>query len=218
MSIRYIILFTLAASFNLIAAEAPNFIFILSDDHGWSQVSHQAHPDMQNSKSDYISTPNLSRIALEGMRFTRGYSPAPLCTPTRRSIVCGASAARSGSEFKSSYVPADHMTLPKALKQANKNYACAHFGKWGELMISTPEECGYDLSDTGGMEDKMKSHHIVEDPKRTNSVTDRAISFIKKQHKAGKPFYVQVSYYAIHLRVELLESSLKKYQAKGAPE
>lgn len=205
-------------------AKAPNFIFILSDDQGWSQVSHQAHPDMKNSKSDYISTPNMGRIAKEGMRFTRGYSPAPLCTPTRRSIVCGASAARSGSEFKSSYVPADHMTLPKALKMANSNYSCAHFGKWGEQMISTPEDCGYDLSDgmtgnvTGGMEDKNKSHHIVDDPKRTGSVTDRAIAFIKEQKNAGKPFYAQVSYYAIHLRVELLDSSLKKYQAKGEPD
>ena len=207
-----------------IQAESPNIILILTDDQGWSQVGHQAHPDMKDSKSDYISTPNMTRIAKEGMIFTRGYSPAPLCTPTRRSIVCGASAARSGPEFASSYIPADHMTLPKALKMANKNYVCAHFGKWGEQMISTPEQCGYDLSDgmtgnaTGGMADKMKPHHIVEDPKRTNSVTDRTIDFIKKQNAAGKPFYAQVSYYAIHLRVELMEASLKKYQAKGAPD
>jgi arylsulfatase A-like enzyme len=203
---------------------APNFVFILTDDQGWSQVSHQAHPDMPEAKSDYISTPNMSRIAQEGMQFTRGYAPAPLCTPTRRSIVCGASAARSGSEFLSTYVPHEHMTMPKALKQANSNYACAHFGKWGEKMISTPEQCGYDLSDgmtgnvTGGMADKMKAHHIVDDPKRTGTVTDRSIDFIKAQHKAGKPFYAQVSYYAIHLRVELIEASLTKYQAKGAPD
>ena len=89
----------------------------------------------------------MDRIAEEGMRFTGGYSPAPLCTPTRRSILCGTSAARSGTEFVSSWVPADHMTLPRALKQANPEYQCAHFGKWGEKMISSPEECGYDVSD-----------------------------------------------------------------------
>ena len=91
-------------------------------------------------------------------------------------------------------------------------------------MISSPEECGYDVSDghtgnvTGGMEDKMKPAHIVEDPKRTGSVTDRSIEFIRKQTKAGKPFYTQVSYYAVHLRTELLQASLEKYQKKGAPD
>ena len=88
-------------------------------------------------------------------------------------------------------------------------------------MISSPEECGYDVSDghtgnvTGGMAEKMQPAHIVEDPKRTGSVTDRSIEFIREQTKAGKPFYAQVSYYAVHLRSELLQTSLDKYQKKG---
>jgi arylsulfatase A-like enzyme len=206
------------------SAAPPNFVFILTDDQGWSQVGHLPHPQMQEAKSTYLETPSLTRIATEGMRFTRGYAPAPLCTPTRRSIVCGASAARSGTEFASRYVPHEHMTLPKALKMTGNNYVCAHFGKWGEKMISTPEQCGYDVSDgetgnvTGGMADRMKSHHIVDDPKRSDSVTDRTIAFMKAQKAADKPFYAQVSYYATHLRVELTESTLKKYQKKGKPD
>lgn len=205
-------------------AESPNIILILTDDQGWSQRSGLMDPENPESGSSYLHTPAMDRIAAEGMRFTGGYSPAPLCTPTRRSILCGTSAARSGSEFVSSWVPADHMTLPRALKQANPEYQCAHFGKWGEKMISSPEECGYDVSDghtgnvTGGMADKMQPAHIVEDPKRTGSVTDRAIKFIREQTKAGKPFYTQVSYYAVHLRTELLQASLDRYQAKGAPD
>ena len=78
--------------------------------------STDALRSMNEAKSTYLETPNLTRIATEGMRFTRGYAPAPLCTPTRRAIVCGASAARSGTEFASRYVPHEHMTLPKALK------------------------------------------------------------------------------------------------------
>jgi len=181
-------------------------------------------PENPKSGSIYLHTPAMDRIAAEGMRFTGGYSPAPLCTPTRRSILCGTSAARSGTEFASEWVPADHMTLPRALKQANPEYQCAHFGKWGEKMISSPEECGYDVSDghtgnvTGGMADKMQPAHIVEDPKRTGSVTDRSIKFIREQTNAGKPFYVQVSYYAVHLRTELLQTSLEKYQNKGVPD
>ena len=205
-------------------AESPNIILVLTDDQGWSQRSGLMDPENPESGSSYLRTPSMDRIAKEGMRFTGGYSPAPLCTPTRRSILCGTSAARSGSEFESKWVPADHITLPRALKQANPEYQCAHFGKWGEKMISSPEECGYDVSDghtgnvTGGMADKMQPAHIVEDPKRTGSVTDRSIEFIRKQAKAGNPFYAQVSYYAVHLRTELLQSSLDKYQKKGAPD
>ena len=205
-------------------ADSPNIILILTDDQGWSQRSGLMDPENPETGSSYLHTPAMDRIAEEGMRFTGGYSPAPLCTPTRRSILCGTSAARSGSEFQSDWVPADHMTIPRALKQANRNYQCAHFGKWGEKMISSPEECGYDVSDghtgnvTGGMADKMQPAHIVKDPKRTGSVTDRSIEFIRKQTKAGKPFYAQVSYYAVHLRTELLQASLDKYQKKGAPD
>lgn len=205
-------------------ADPPNIILILTDDQGWSQRSGLMDPDNPQTGSSYLHTPAMDRIAAEGMRFTSGYSPAPLCTPTRRSILCGTSAARSGTEFASAWVPADHMTLPRALKLANPKYQCAHFGKWGEKMISSPKECGYDVSDghtgnvTGGMADKMQPAHIVADPKRTGSVTDRSIEFIRKQTKAGKPFYAQVSYYAVHLRTELRQASLEKYQKKGAPD
>ena len=219
--------FILIALFGVITAlqaDSLNIILILTDDQGWSQRSGLMDPDNPQTGSSYLYTPAMDRIAKEGMRFTGGYSPAPLCTPTRRSILCGTSAARSGTEFASKWVPADHMTLPRALKLANPKYQCAHFGKWGEKMISSPEECGYDVSDghtgnvTGGMADKMQPAHIVEDPKRTGSVTDRTIKFIQKQTKAGKPFYVQVSYYAVHLRTELRQASLEKYQKKGAPD
>lgn len=219
--------FILIALFGVITAlqaDSLNIILILTDDQGWSQRSGLMDPDNPQTGSSYLYTPAMDRIAKEGMRFTGGYSPAPLCTPTRRSILCGTSAARSGTEFASKWVPADHLTLPRALKLANPKYQCAHFGKWGEKMISSPEECGYDVSDghtgnvTGGMADKMQPAHIVEDPKRTGSVTDRTIKFIQKQTKAGKPFYAQVSYYAVHLRTELRQASLEKYQKKGAPD
>ena len=218
------ILITLFGVITALQADSPNIILILTDDQGWSQRSGLMDPDNPQTGSSYLYTPAMDRIAKEGMRFTGGYSPAPLCTPTRRSILCGTSAARSGTEFASKWVPADHMTLPRALKLANPKYQCAHFGKWGEKMISSPEECGYDVSDghtgnvTGGMADKMQPAHIVEDPKRTGSVTDRTIKFIQKQTKAGKPFYAQVSYYAVHLRTELRQASLEKYQKKGAPD
>ncbi len=234
----YCLALSLAISFcaitSAIASSPPNIVLILTDDHGWSQLSEWMDPAVEDSKSDYLETPNLKRLIKSGMRFTNGYSPAPLCTPTRRSILCGSSAARSGSEFKSSWIPADHLTIPKALKSVNKNYRCAHFGKWGEQMISTPKECGYDVSDgetgnnTGGMPSSLGikgGHengppHFIDnkDPKLTRSVTDRSIDFMQGQTKAGHPFYLQASYYAQHLSVVCTEESLKKYKAKGVPD
>ncbi|MEM1295321.1 MAG: sulfatase-like hydrolase/transferase [Verrucomicrobiota bacterium] len=214
---------------------APNILLILTDDHGWSQVSKEMDPRTPESFSGYLETPNLVRLMDEGMRFTSGYSPAPLCTPTRRSILCGTSAARSGTEFQSpKWIPAEHLTIPKALKAANGEYRCAHFGKWGEHMISTPEECGYDASDgmtgngTGGMPNTLGikgGHedgppHFIDndDPKLTRSMTDRAIAFMKEQAEADKPFYVQASYKAQHLTVVTSEDTLVQYLEKGTPD
>lgn len=226
--------FLLIITSDAIHADSPNIILILTDDQGWSQTSFKADPRLDVSHSNYLETPNMARLATEGMRFTSGYSPAPLCTPTRRSILCGSSAARCGSEFVSKWIPADHMTIPKALKMANPDYRCAHFGKWGEQMISTPEECGYDTSDgmtgnnTGGMPKSLgikgghndgPPHFINnEDPKLTRSVSSRAVDFMEQQTSEGKPFYLQVSYYAQHLSVVCTEELLEKYQDKGTPD
>jgi len=233
---RFINLSILSVCFSSLAIASPNIVLILTDDQGWSQLSARMDPELKESKSDYLEAPNMARMMNQGRRFTSGYSPAPLCTPTRRAILCGTTAARSGSEFKSpSWIPADHLTIPKALKMANPDYRAAHFGKWGEDMISTPEECGYDFSDgmtgnmTGGMPKSLGiasgSHtegppHFIdnEDPKRTLSVTGKAIDFMKRQVRAKKPFYVQVSYYAQHLSVVTRQSLLEKYEKKGTPD
>lgn len=213
---------------------SPNIILILTDDQGWSQTTYRADPRIAESCSSYLETPNMSRLASSGMQFTSGYSPAPLCTPTRRSILCGTTTARSGSEFASKWVPADHMTIPKALKMVNPDYRCAHFGKWGEQMISLPEDCGYDASDgmtgnnTGGMPKSLGvdgSHddgppHFIDndDAKRTRTVTDKAIAFMQEQTQDGHPFYLQISYYAQHLSVVCTDEGLAKYQQKGSPD
>jgi len=213
--------------------EQPNILFILTDDQGWSQVSSPMHPKIPESASQYLSTPNIDRLGDAGMRFTSGYAPAPISTPTRRCILTGTSAARSGTEFTSYFVPAEHMTIPNALKQANPNYFCAHFGKWGEGMISSPEDCGYDASDgetdnrTGGSPSSLgvvrrqqSPPYFIdnEDPKRTFSVTDSAVAFMQRAVGENRPFYVQVSYYAVHLSIICREETLRKYQQKGDPD
>src|SRR5687767_7264397 len=162
MNVRFVLLLGLLSHIGMAApAKPPNFLLILSDDHGWSQLSETMDPRVPDARSTYLETPSIARLMREGVRFTSGYAPAPLCTPTRRSILCGTSAARSGSEFSSKWRPTDHLTMPKALKQADSSYRTAHFGKWGEQMNATPEEAGYDASDgltgnvTGGMPNSL---------------------------------------------------------------
>jgi len=214
----------------------PNIILILTDDQGWSMTSGLMDPLVPESKSTYLEMPNIDRLAAEGVRFTSGYAPSALCTPTRRSILSGTSAARTGPDFPSntSWIPKDHLTIPTALQKANPNYRSAHFGKWGGIhMASTPEEAGYAASSgvtdnpEGGMpatlgfpnHEKAPPHFIDnEDPKRSFSISDDSVAFIREQVEAGRPFYVQASYYAPHLSIVCKESTLKKYEAKGEPD
>jgi arylsulfatase A len=216
--------------------ERPNLVFILTDDQSWTQTSFRMDPRVPHSFSPYLHTPNMQRLAEQGMRFTDGYASAPICTPTRRSILCGMTTARQrGTEFPSDFDPRQHLTIPKALKAVDPAYRCAHFGKWGESMVADPEEAGYDESDgitgnhTGDFltwEEKGKQARTktkrpkisptpFEDPKRCFGVTERATDFMRRQAEASRPFYVQVSHYAVHDQIQARAETLKKYREKG---
>lgn len=73
---------------------SPNIIFILTDDQGWTSVSHLANPNIPESKSDFYETPNMDKLAKMGVLFTQGYAPNPICSPTRNSMMFGQNAAR----------------------------------------------------------------------------------------------------------------------------
>jgi len=209
-------------------AARPNFIFILTDDQGWSEISVAMDPTVAQAASDYFETPNMQRLAERGMRFQSGYSPAPLCTPTRRSILCGMTPARQrGTEFRSTFDWSGRLTLPRALKSVDPAYRCAHFGKYGEQIPVLPEENGFDESDgatgnkTGGCPSDMKERGMTavnDDPKLTSSMTARALDFLERQVRQEHPFYLQVSYYATHLQVQTRQAMLDKYTQKGQPD
>ncbi|MDE0821963.1 MAG: sulfatase-like hydrolase/transferase, partial [Opitutales bacterium] len=76
-----------------VIASPPNFVFILADDQGWNALSIPADPGEPASGSPYFQTPRLAKLALQGMRFSQAYSPAPTCSPTRHSIQFGRSPA-----------------------------------------------------------------------------------------------------------------------------
>ena len=224
---QLLLLASLVATTGL-AQPKSNFVFILTDDQGWSQLSFAMDPEIGQAASEFLETPNMARLAEQGMRFTSGYSPAPLCTPTRRSIFCGMTPARQrGTEFASEFDWEGRLTLPRALKQADRNYRTAHFGKFGSQMGADPEQVGFDESDgwttnsTGGMPTPMEERGrsvTKQDPKLAFSITERAIDFVKRQVAERRPFYVQLSHYAAHLQVQTRPGSLERFEKKGSPD
>jgi len=122
-------------------AAQPNIVLILADDLGWSDVGCYGHP--------WHRTPHIDRLASEGMRFTNGYSPAPICSAARASILTGRTPARLQFEFVTKAeaspqkldapqplaAPPYTLNLPLAEitvaeRLATLNYETAFFGKW----------------------------------------------------------------------------------------
>jgi len=133
------------------AAEAveprlPNILFIFADDLGYGDVGCY-NPDSR------IPTPNLDRLATEGMRFTDAHSPATVCTPSRYSLMTGQMAFRvpgGGRVFTGaggpSLIAEDRLTLPEMLREAG--YATAAFGKW-HVGMSFYDKDGNPIHDGG---------------------------------------------------------------------
>ena len=81
-SLLLLLIFLLSCSENKDKKESPNFILFLVDDQGWSGTSVNMSDNIDSSGSLYFETPNLERLASSGMRFSRGYSSSPVCSPS----------------------------------------------------------------------------------------------------------------------------------------
>ncbi len=126
-------------------ASSPNVVIIFADDLGYGDLGTYGHPT--------IMTPNLDRMAAEGMKFTQFYSAASVCTPSRAALLTGRLPVRSGMAsdqrrvlFPDSKlgIPADEITIAEALKE--EGYATAAVGKWhlGHLPPYLPTNNGFD--------------------------------------------------------------------------
>ncbi len=219
-----LLLFFSCNSFLNSSPSAPNFILILTDDQGWTSTSVQMSGEIEMSKSTYFETPNLERLANNGMKFSRGYSAAPVCSPSRYSIQFGQTPARLNMirvGMNTEHINHNNaITIPKILKHINPNYVTAHYGKWG--IDVDPSVLGYDCDDgpNGNKEGKFtntKSQwevEISEDPKKIFSLTKKSIDFIKKQADSKTPFFLQISHYAIHTNIMTNQRAFNKYQNK----
>ncbi|MGE4337446.1 MAG: sulfatase-like hydrolase/transferase [Pigmentiphaga sp.] len=198
----------------------PNIIFILADDLGYADLSCYGARDANNQLVDV--SPNLSRLAAQGMRFTRAYSNSAVCSPTRFALITGrwqyrlrgAAEEPLGPAFgdKILGLPPSHPTLPSLLSQAG--YRTALIGKWhlgypphfGPRLSGYQEFWGY----LGGGVDYFAHTaprgapdlwHNETPIKREGYLTDllslTAVDFIKQQD-ASQPFMLSLHYSAPH--------------------
>lgn len=205
--------------------QRPNIVFMMSDDQNWHGLSVAMHPDIPNSRSDVIDTPNLETLAGQGMRFSAAYAPASVCSPTRISLQTGRSpAALHWTKAARSVTAADgykmvgprniraisqeHITIAELLKQAG--YATAHYGKW-HINGGGPGNHGYDEHD-GDIGNEYAHQFGDPNPADIFGMAKRAASFMEKNAKADKPFFIQLSWHALHAPQNALKATLAKYQ------
>ena len=189
----------------------PNFVFILADDLGYA--------DLHCYGGAAPCSPNLDKLATEGLRFTNGYANSSVCSPSRFAIATGRYQHRVRGGFDEPIasaspelgLPPEHPTMASMLREAG--YATALVGKWhlGSLPWFGPLKSGYDefFGHRSGAVDFFShhgfaSHDLWEGDQEvtrhgylTDLVTDRAIDFVKRQ-SSSKPFLLSLHYNAPH--------------------
>jgi len=181
------------------AADRPNVILVMADDQGWGDMAYNGHPTLK--------TPNFDAAAAAGLRFDRFYAAAPVCSPTRASVMTGRHPNRMGV-FKWGYpIRPQEVTVAEALKTAG--YATGHFGKWhlGSVRHASPVHPGHNgfdewLSAPNFFDnDPILSRQGTAVPTRGESSTvtvDAALEWITARAKSGGPFLAVVWFGSPH--------------------
>jgi arylsulfatase A-like enzyme len=203
----------------------PNIILIMADDLGWT--------DLGCYGSKFYETPNLDKLASQGMRFTSAYTSGPNCAPTRAALYSGqygprtgvytvASGARGLAENRKllpvpnvTNLPLETVTLGQAMKDAG--YTTALFGKWhlggGKYH---PSQRGFDEA----VVSMGKHFNFNTDPKvkvppdayLADFLTDRAVDFIERHRK--QPFFLCVMHFGVHTPHEAKKELVEKFRTK----
>ena len=186
----------------------PNIVIFLSDDMGWNQVGFNG--------GKAIATPNIDRIAREGVKLTQFYVQS-VCSPTRAALLTGRYPFRNGMEERShgndvaGMLP-DERTLAQALKSAG--YATAIFGKW-HLGVwrkhHLPRARGFDhqygfygaLIDSfsrvrGSTYDWHRNEQLLHEPGYSTFLIADEFTRVLQRHDATKPFFYYVPFNAVH--------------------
>ncbi len=181
--------------------DPPNIVFIMSDELAYFELSHMGNP--------YIRTPNIDRMAAEGIRFTQALAAAPVCAPLRGALMTGKHMGHASVRANGGGTPlrADEVTIASMLKQ--KNFATGGFGKWGaggRDSTGVPEKHGFDVF--FGYYDQVHAHsffppYLIRNSEEVKlegniggrqgktyshyAIMDEALEFIKTNQQ--KPFF-----------------------------
>ncbi|NNE90874.1 MAG: arylsulfatase [Verrucomicrobiales bacterium] len=210
------------------AAEKPNIILIMVDDMGWSDIG---------CYGSEIETPNIDRLASEGLLFTNFYNNAK-CTTTRASLLTGLYPRNGGKG--TNLLTENMLTLGEALKMAG--YKTGLSGKWhnGSSAPHRPFDRGFDKSYglwdgccnffdpsipdpkfKGGRtrffgEDDKRIEEFSEDFFTTDAFTDHALETIKSHVNSGQPFFHYLPYTEPHYPIHAKPEDVAKYKGKYA--
>lgn len=226
--LRPILTFTaglaLLASLASATERAPNFIVILADDLGWADLGHDG------SK---IDTPNIDRLAKEGVKLTHYRTSAPMCSPTRAALLTGRYPHSVGvpelaSPDARGNVPIlalahSAITIPEALKSAG--YRSNMVGKWhlGYAKENWPRTHGFDefwgsLIGTPGYWRVKETYHNETPIKVTGYYTDelaaKAVEFIRRDAAGTSPFFLYLAFNAPHYPLEAPVDLVQKYRKR----
>src|SRR5688572_12604594 len=215
----------LAAPASDASARPPNILLILADDLGTTPVAVYGN--------SYYETPNIDRLAREGMRFTDAYSACPVCSPTRGALMTGKYPARTrvtdfipGAAFPAArlrqpewqkFLPLAERTIAEELSA--RGYVTALFGKWHLAKGYLPPQSVEEGPDRQGFVESFITHKPKEkdDPEKdahgVEAITQRAIDFMTR-HRA-KPFFLELAHNSIHSPIMAPKALVKKHRARS---
>ncbi|NJB83443.1 sulfatase family protein [Wenyingzhuangia aestuarii] len=212
------------------AQKKPNVLIILSDDQGWGDVGFNGATD--------IPTPNLNKLAKEGVVFSQGYSSHPYCSPSRAGLLTGRYQQKFGHEnnpenTKQSEdtvigLPLNELMISELLQK--NNYQTCAIGKWhlGNANKFLPNNRGFDdwfgfsgggLNYWGNTTEKNKELGVVRDGKivpkseltyLTDDFSNEAVNYIDKYSKNEKPFFMYLAYNAPHAPIQATKEYVDK--------
>ena len=195
------------------AAELPNIVLLMGDDHGWDETAYNGHP--------HLKTPVLDQMALSGLRMDRFYSASPVCSPTRGSVITGRHPNRYGTFNAGWSIRPEEISIAQIMKKAG--YATAHFGKWhlGPVKANSPTNpgaMGFDewISHDNFFEmDPQLSRNggepVVYKGESSEILVAEAIKFIEKSKDNKQPFFVVIWYGSPHEPYSGLPKDLALY-------